>query len=106
MGLVREWSRGEYIIGSDARRLDIDVIRGFLVALYWAEGRRRERVVQSIERSLPFGLYHREEQVGFARVVTDYVVVAFLADVLSWRRTEATGWAGWLTSLPTLRNCA
>jgi hypothetical protein len=79
--MVREWSRGEYTISSDARRLDIDVIHGFLTASYWAEGRLRARVVRSIEHSLPFGLYHRKEQVGFARVVTDYVVVAFLADV-------------------------
>jgi hypothetical protein len=53
------------------RRLDLDVIHGFLVASYWAEGRPRERVVQSIEHSMPFSLYHRKEQVGFARVVTD-----------------------------------
>jgi hypothetical protein len=75
------WTRGEYVISTERERLDLDVIHGFLVRSYWAEGRSRERVARSIERSLPFGLYHREAQVGFARVVTDDVVIAFLADV-------------------------
>lgn len=79
--MIQEWTRGEYTISSDRQRLDIDVIHGFLVASYWAQGRTRDRVAQSIEHSLSFGLYHREEQVGFARVVSDYVVLAFLADV-------------------------
>lgn len=73
--MAQEWSCGEYTISSDVRRLDLDVIHGFLVASYWAEGRPR-RVVQSIEHSVPSGLYHRKEQVGFARVVTDYVGMA------------------------------
>lgn len=31
----------------------------------------RGLVVQSIEHSLPFGLYHRDELFGFARVLTE-----------------------------------
>ena len=79
--MTREWTRGEYTISTDPSRLDLDVVHGFLVGSYWAEGRTRARVEQSIEHSLPFGLYRGKEQVGFARVVTDYVVLAFLADV-------------------------
>lgn len=54
----------------------LDVIHGFLVRSYWAKDRTRERVVQSIEHSLPFGLYDLRKQVRFARVLTDYVVLA------------------------------
>jgi len=99
MGMVREWSREEYTISCDARRLDIDVIHGFLVASYWADGRPRERVVQSIEHSLSCGLYHRKEQVGFARVVTDYVVVAFLADVFVLAPHRGNGLGRWLVDV-------
>ncbi len=105
--MVREWSRGEYTISTDARRLDIEVIHGFLVASYWAEGRSRERVLQSIGHSLPFGLYRHKEQVGFARVVTDYVVVAFLADVFVLPPHRGNGLGRWLvdvvTTAPELR---
>ena len=105
--MIGEWTRGDYTISSDRQRLDIDVIHRFLVDSYWAQGRSRERVAQSIEHSLPFGLYHREEQVGFARVVTDYVVLAFLADVFVLESHRGKGLGRWLvdvvTSLPELR---
>jgi GNAT superfamily N-acetyltransferase len=107
MTVMQEWTRGDYTISCDRRRLDIDVIHGFLVRSYWAQGRTRERVVQSIEHSLPFGLYHRDEQIGFARVLTDYVVLAFLADVFVLEAHRGKGLGRWLveviTTLPELR---
>ncbi|HTT09024.1 MAG TPA: GNAT family N-acetyltransferase [Gammaproteobacteria bacterium] len=105
--MIREWTRGEYTISSDRQRLNIDVIHGFLVDTYWAQDRTRERVMQSIEHSLPFGLYHRGAQVGFARVLTDYVVLAFLADVFVLDPHRGRGLGSWLveviTTLPELR---
>jgi GNAT superfamily N-acetyltransferase len=105
--MIREWTRDDYTISTDRNRLDLDVIHGFLVGSYWAEGRTRDRVVQSIEHSLPFGLYHGADQVGFARVLTDYVVLAFLADVFVVETHRGRGLGAWLvevvTSLPELR---
>ena len=104
--MIREWTRGEYTISTDRQRLDIAVIHGFLVHSYWARDRTRERVVQSIEHSLPFGLYHLEKQVGFARVLTDYVVLAFLADVFVLEAHRGKGLGTWMveviTTLPEL----
>src|SRR5262245_37620653 len=103
-----EWTRGEYTISTDRQRLDLDVIHGFLTRSYWAEGRSRERVARAIEHSLPFGLYHRGAQVGFARVVTDSVVIAFLADVFVLEAHRGRGLGRWLvevvTGLPELRS--
>ncbi|MDQ6769886.1 MAG: GNAT family N-acetyltransferase [Gemmatimonadota bacterium] len=104
--MIHEWTRGEYTISSDRERLDIDVIHGFLARSYWAKDRTRERVIESIEHSLPFGLYHRDEQVGFARVLTDYVVLAFLADVFVLEAHRGKGLGSWLveaiTTVPEL----
>jgi GNAT superfamily N-acetyltransferase len=106
--MAHEWTRGDYTISTDRRRLDLDIIHGFLTRSYWAEGRSRERVAQAIGCSLPFGLYHREAQIGFARVVTDYVVIAFLADVFVLEPYRGRGLGGWLvevvTGLPELRS--
>ena len=99
--MTEEWTRGEYTISTDRERLDIDVIHGFLSTSYWATGRSRERVARSIERSLPFGLYHAQEQVGFARVVTDYVVVAYLADVFVLESHRGKGLGRWLVDVVT-----
>ncbi len=106
--MMREWRRGEYAISTDPARLDLDVIHGFLVRSYWAEGRTRERVARSIEGSLPFGLYHPSGQVGFARVVTDYVVIAYLGDVFVLEAHRRKGLGKWLVEvvvgMPELRH--
>ena len=97
--MIREWIRGEYTISTDRRRLQLDVIHGFLVNSYWAKGRTRERVALAIEHSMPFGVYHHEEQVGFARVLTDHVVLAFLADVFILESHRGKGLSTWLMEI-------
>lgn len=104
--MQREWSRGAYSISTARERLDLDVVHGYLRRSYWAPDRTRERVAQSVSASLPFGLYRGEDQVGFARVVTDYVTIAFLADVFVLEEHRGQGLGVWLvdvvTSLPEL----
>lgn len=103
----QEWRLGEYAITTDRNRIDLDVVHGFLSRSYWAEGRSRERVADSLKHSLVFGLCHGESLVGFARVVTDYVTIAFLADVFVLQEHRGKGLGSWLveivTSLPDLR---
>jgi len=62
--------------------MDLDVIHGFLTGSYWAEGRSKEEVRQSMEHSMCFALMSNQgELVGFARVITDRTVFGYLADV-------------------------
>ena len=72
-----------YAISTDRSRLDVERVHRFLsTEAYWSPGVERDVVERSIECSLPFGVYTSEgEQVGFARVVTDYATFAWLADV-------------------------
>lgn len=72
----------EYTISTDPALLDVPFIHKFLSEeAYWALGRPYETVVRSVENSLCFGVYHGAQQVGFARVVTDYATFAWLCDV-------------------------
>jgi GNAT superfamily N-acetyltransferase len=72
----------EYTISTDPSRLDVDMIHRFLSEeSYWAKGRTREVTDRAIANSYPFGVYLGEDQVAFARVVTDTVTFAWLADV-------------------------
>ena len=72
-----------YFVSTDKSRLDIQLIYQYLsFEAYWAKGRSMETVMKSIDHSLCFGLYHHHEgQVGFARVVTDFAIFAWLMDV-------------------------
>jgi GNAT superfamily N-acetyltransferase len=71
-----------FTISTDPSKLDITLIHRFLSQeSYWAKNVPREVVERSIEHSLPFGVFDGERQIGFARVITDYAVYAYVADV-------------------------
>jgi len=59
-------------------------------------GRPLEVVHRSIENSLSFGVYKGSEQIGFARVVTDYATFAWLADVFVLPEFRGQGLGKWL----------
>jgi GNAT superfamily N-acetyltransferase len=86
-----------YEISNDRSRLDIDLIHGFLSSSYWAQGISRGVVEKSIQNSLCFGVYFGEQQVGFARVVSDFATIAYLADVFIVPEHRGRGLAKWLT---------
>jgi len=63
-------------------RLDVDLIHRYLSQeSYWAKNIPRELMERAIEHSLCFGAFDGEQQVGFARVVTDYATFGYIADV-------------------------
>lgn len=69
-------------ISTDKSRLDVDRIHRFLSEeSYWAKNIPRATVERSIEHSLCFGAYDGDAQVGFARVISDRAVFAYIADV-------------------------
>jgi GNAT superfamily N-acetyltransferase len=69
-------------ITTDKSTLNISLIHKFLSEeSYWAKGISLELVARSIKNSLCFGVYDKDRQIGFARVITDYTTFAYLADV-------------------------
>ena len=71
-----------YTISTDNSMLDMELIHRFLSERsYWARNISRELVERSIANSLCFGVYDADQQVGFARVVTDFATFAYVADV-------------------------
>lgn len=69
------------VVSTDKNQLDVPFIQDFLKDIYWAAGRTMEEVQITIDASFCFGIYLDGKQIGFARVVTDYVVFAYLMDV-------------------------
>jgi N-acetylglutamate synthase-like GNAT family acetyltransferase len=76
-----EWKQDNYFISDDDAILDIDSICDFLSRAYWADKRARAVIEKSMKHSLNFGVYDGDKQIGFARVVTDRAVFAYLCDV-------------------------
>jgi GNAT superfamily N-acetyltransferase len=79
---IVEWREQALLFSTDPALLDIDLIHRFLSEeSYWVPGITRELVATGIANSLCFGVYSECAQIAFARVVTDYVGVGYLADV-------------------------
>jgi GNAT superfamily N-acetyltransferase len=74
---------GGYELDDDIERIDLDAVHRYLAEeSYWAEGRPRA-VVEDLVRGAArvIGLYHGDQQVGFARAFSDGHTLSYLADV-------------------------
>lgn len=66
---------------------------------YWAKGRTREKIETSIANSLCFGVYtENDQQVAFARVLSDFSVFAWIMDVFVLEDFRAKGLSKMLMS--------
>jgi 8-oxo-dGTP pyrophosphatase MutT (NUDIX family)/GNAT superfamily N-acetyltransferase len=70
-----------YAISSDPARLDLRAVHAYLTRSYWAAGIPFDLVERAAANSLCFGVYLGDDQVGFARMITDRATFAYLADV-------------------------
>jgi GNAT superfamily N-acetyltransferase len=87
-----------YTIETNRERLNRSLIHSYLSKeSYWAHGRSLSQVEVSLKNSLCFGVFDAiGEQVGFARVVTDYATFGWLADVFVLPDHRGKGLAKWL----------
>lgn len=70
------------IISTDRSSIDLDKLTHFLQKdSYWARSRTREQIEIATKNSLCFTVLENDEMIGFARILTDYGVFAYLADV-------------------------
>ncbi len=80
---MRRALAGGYELDDDPARIDVAAVHRFISEdSYWGGGLPRERIERAIRgSSRVLGLYRGGEQVGFARAVSDFAVLAYLADV-------------------------
>jgi GNAT superfamily N-acetyltransferase len=94
-----EANRDQFVISTDPARLDVNVIHSFLAERsYWSKGVPLALLERALRHSLCFGVYEDERQVGFARVITDRALSAFLCDVFILESHRGRGLGKWLVS--------
>ena len=72
----------EFTITTDKLKMDLLAIHDFLSKYSgWSNNIPLERVKNSIDNSLNFGLFHKDKQIGFARVISDFSTIAYLGDI-------------------------
>jgi GNAT superfamily N-acetyltransferase len=85
-------------VSTDKKKLDVSFIQNFLKDIYWAAGRTMDEVQKTIDSSICFGIYLEDKQIGFARVITDYVVFAYVMDVFIIEEHRGKGYSSVLIS--------
>jgi GNAT superfamily N-acetyltransferase len=80
-------------VSTDKQKLNVPFIQDFLKDIYWAAGRTIDEVQKTIDSSVCFGIYLEDKQIGFARVITDYVVFAYVMDVFITEENRGKGYS-------------
>jgi N-acetylglutamate synthase-like GNAT family acetyltransferase len=80
-------------VTTSKNELDIEFVHRFLTTAYWAKGRTKEEVEKTINNSLCFGIYLNNKQIGFARVVSDYTIFAYIMDVFIAEEFRGNGYS-------------
>jgi len=94
---ITEYHNGQFHTSTDKTRFDIDFVHQWLSeSSYWAQSRPRDIVEKAIENSVCFGVFDGDQQVGFARLVTDHATFAWLCDVFIAESHRGRGLGKWL----------
>jgi GNAT superfamily N-acetyltransferase len=94
------WTKDNYTISTNRRKLNPKMIHQYLANdSYWAQDIPLEKVKITIKQSVCFGLYDGKKQIGFCRVVTDFVRFAWLADVFILPDYRGRGLSKWLMQI-------
>lgn len=108
----KSWVKEKFLISTDKTLLQISRIHQFLAnEAYWSTDIPYAIVARSIENSLCFGLYdtsNGNQQIGYARIVTDFASFAWLCDVYIESDSRKIGLSKWLMECvmahPDLKN--
>jgi GNAT superfamily N-acetyltransferase len=102
-----EWLHKDFVLTDDASRLDLAITQALLRDTYWGVRRPPDVVARMLEHSLPFTLLYEGVQVGFGRVVSDYTVFSWVADIVIDPRFRGRGLGKWMMACikdhPSLR---
>lgn len=93
------WFKENYKISTNKSELQINEIVSYLSRSYWATGRSKELIERSIENSLCFGLFYKDRQIGFARVISDLATFAYLCDVFVIEEFQGKSLGKWMMSV-------
>jgi len=92
-----QFVKDDYCISTDKALLDVELVHSYLSnESYWAKNIPLQTVQRSIEGSLCFGMFYKNSQVGFARLITDQATFAYLADVFILPQHRGKGLSKWL----------
>jgi len=96
-----KWTKGEFALYDERDRADAEAVHSLLAETYWARERSLQTVKDTIARCVCFSLYDGADQIGFARVLTDYATYGIILDVVIHERYRGRGLGKWMMECVT-----
>ena len=93
-----EWHREKFTISDDRGRVVVETVFDLLNKTYWGHRRSRSVVEKLVKNSVCFSLFHNREQIGFARIVSDFTVFTWLSDLVIDDKYRGRGLGKWFMS--------
>ncbi len=78
-------------IVSEQSEFDFDFIYDELKMTYWANWRTKEQVTLSFKNSYAKRVFYEQQPIAFARIITDWVIFGYLADVVVTEKFRGKG---------------
>lgn len=94
--MTYEVKRRKYIVSSDKRKLHLDLVCTEIKKQYWAKDLSLAVIKKSIKNSRSYGLYYENQQIGFAKALSDQSRFAYLSDVFILEEHRGKGLAVFL----------
>jgi GNAT superfamily N-acetyltransferase len=88
--------RGGLIVSTDPSHLDFGAVFEFLTHAKWWTELTPQSLERALRNSLCFSLKEGDQQLGVARVITDFVTYAYLCDVFIQQERRGEGLGSWL----------
>lgn len=80
-------------VSTNETKLDYIFIHNYLKRSYWTPNLSYSDLIKKMTHSVNFGVYLKDRQIGYARVVTDFSVFAYLADVFIIEEFQGNGYS-------------
>lgn len=93
--LVEE-RRGDLVLSTDRARLQTDIVLAWLHTSHWGGEMTRQMLARAIENSVCVAVYRGDEQLSFARAVTDLTTYAYFTDVIVAPAARGRGIGKWM----------
>jgi hypothetical protein len=84
-------NRSQLKIVSEQSEFDFDFIYDELKMTYWANWRTKEQVTLSFKNSYAKMVFYEQQPIAFARIITDWVIFGYLADVVVTEKFRGKG---------------
>lgn len=86
-----------YWLSCQKEDMDVHAIHAYIKRSYWAKGIPLATMEKAINHSLCFGIFtENNEQVAFARIISDQATFAYMSDVYVLEEHRGKGLSKWM----------